>query len=623
MNDIYKYKALFDTFPDGLIVLDSHGKIVLVNEKTETLFGYGKVGLIGKGIDILIPERFNKNIFEQLANFISTPRVIVKGTEKDFYGRKKDGTEFAIEITINLVQLESGNFVSIAISEITKLKKIELLLAEAQKKSFESQKLFSKIFHFSPVPIILSRLADGLLLDVNLAFLNLTGFTLDDLKERTVSDSGIFIESEKRKNVLTSIRKSYQLQNIETTIKTKFGKKLNGIATTSLVVINEEECVISSFADITERKEASLKVKSLSSIIENSLNEILIFDRESLKIVFANKKVLKNIGYSKREIEQLTVVDLKPEFTRELYFKKIDPLLSGEVELISFETIHRRKDGTIYSVEVQVQLSEYDGRKTFTGINLDITTHKKENIKTLQYSQAIEQNPASIVITDTTGNIEYVNPRFLETTGYSKGEVMGKNPRILKSGYTSSSDYASLWKQILSGNIWQGELQNVTKSGELYWEQVIISPILNEKGEIINFIAIKENITKRIQIEQELRESERFLKETQLIANLGTYSLDFITDKWSSSMLLNNIFGIEADFDRSIKGWLSIIHPEWQKELFNYLRDEVIGKNKSFDKEYKIIRKDDNAERWVHGVGSLKFNHGKLLSMVGTIQDIT
>jgi len=126
------------------------------------------------------------------------------------------------------------------------------------------------------------------------------------------------------------------------------------------------------------------------------------------------------------------------------------------------------------------------------------------------------------------------------------------------------------------------------------------------------------------QAEEALRESELFLKETQVIAQLGAYVMDIPSGKWVSSEILDQIFGIDAGFDKSFDGWLSIIHPDYQPIMDNYFLQEVLGTKTSFDKEYKIIRQMDKAERWVHGKGKLKFDaNNQPITMVGTIHDIT
>lgn len=121
--------------------------------------------------------------------------------------------------------------------------------------------------------------------------------------------------------------------------------------------------------------------------------------------------------------------------------------------------------------------------------------HAENELRKL--SRAVEQSPTSIIITDLAGNIVYGNPKICELTGYSKEELLGKNPRILQSGETSEETYKNLWQTITSGNEWRGELYNKKKNGELYWEYAYMAPILDSEGKIINFLAVKEDITER------------------------------------------------------------------------------------------------------------------------------
>ena len=121
------------------------------------------------------------------------------------------------------------------------------------------------------------------------------------------------------------------------------------------------------------------------------------------------------------------------------------------------------------------------------------------------FARAIEQSPVSIVITDPEGNIQYVNPKFEQLTGYTSAEAIGLNPRILSSGEVPAENYRDLWATISSGKTWQGEFHNRRKDGTLFWEQASISPIFDEQGKLIHFVAVKEDITERRQAETELR----------------------------------------------------------------------------------------------------------------------
>jgi len=136
-------------------------------------------------------------------------------------------------------------------------------------------------------------------------------------------------------------------------------------------------------------------------------------------------------------------------------------------------------------------------------------------------SHAVTQSPVSIIITDQNGTIEYVNPKFTQITGYNADEVLGKNPRILKSGEISDIGYRNLWETITSGHEWHGEMINKKKNGELFWEKVCISPIRNSDGVITHFMGIKEDISDHRQTEQEHRQAMAQLRQAQKMEAIG------------------------------------------------------------------------------------------------------
>ena len=152
---------------------------------------------------------------------------------------------------------------------------------------------------------------------------------------------------------------------------------------------------------------------------------------------------------------------------------------------------------------------EYSGDR---GTSRDITDCRQAEKERLNLLRAVEQSPASIVITDDQGTIQYVNPSFTRTTGYSAQEAVGENPRILKSGRHPDEFYTKMWETIESGSVWKGEICNKRKNGELYWENATISQVLNEKGERISYIGVKEDITSKKELEQRKEDVERVMR---------------------------------------------------------------------------------------------------------------
>jgi PAS domain S-box-containing protein len=151
----------------------------------------------------------------------------------------------------------------------------------------------------------------------------------------------------------------------------------------------------------------------------------------------------------------------------------------------------------------------------------NITARKEAEEAVRKLSRAVEQSPASIVITDAEGTIEYVNPGFTEASGFGRGEALGKNTRILKSGRTPPEVYENLWGTIIGGGTWRGELLNKAKDGHLYWEQATISGLKDERGRITNFVAVKQDITEFKKAEETLRRSQKLEAIGQLTGGVA------------------------------------------------------------------------------------------------------
>ncbi len=180
--------------------------------------------------------------------------------------------------------------------------------------------------------------------------------------------------------------------------------------------------------DLTNEKSYYEKAASLEHILQNSLNEIYIFDADNLHFLHANKGALANLGYSSDELLKLTPVDIKPEFSIEKFQKVISPLRSGEHQKIVFTTIHQRKDSSSYPVEVHLEITRYESKPVFLAIILDITQRKiieeKARLSEEEFRLIFENAPTGVAIIDIDGNYANVNPVLCDMLGYSKSELL-------------------------------------------------------------------------------------------------------------------------------------------------------------------------------------------------------
>jgi len=235
------------------------------------------------------------------------------------------------------------------------------------------------------------------------------------------------------------------------------------------------------------------------------------------------------------------------------------------------------------------------------GVSTEITGMKRQETRLRKLILAIEQSPATIIITDTDGNIEYVNPKFLELTGYSRDEVMGRNPRFLKSGRTPPETYPELWTSIQHGGIWKGNFSNHRKDGSLYLEQALIAPVADENGKKIAYIAIKEDITERERIIEELHESNA--RYRRMLDSIPIMIWESDQDGLSSYVNDYHIkFTGRSMEEQSGSGWLSIIHPDDRSQCDKLSREAFSGRTpiimtyrlRRFDGEYVSVLDNGN-----------------------------
>ena len=257
--------------------------------------------------------------------------------------------------------------------------------------------------------------------------------------------------------------------------------------------------------DITARKAAEQERERLFNTITASLNEIHIFDADTLRFQFANAGALNNLGYTLDEIRQLTPIDLKPFFTPEDFRQLLAPLFMHEKPVQVFETTHKRKDGSLYPVEVHLQLFENDNERYFLAIVQDITSRLDAEQALHLAASVFEHSKQSIMIMDANASIVSVNRAFTEITGFSADEVIGHNPHLLSSGSHDQAFYQAMWASVNQSGSWSGEIWNRRKDGSLYVEWLDICSVRAATGQLTNYIGLAHDITDRKAVEENMR----------------------------------------------------------------------------------------------------------------------
>jgi|WetSurSiteA1Bulk_404760.scaffolds.fasta_scaffold02398_4 PAS domain S-box-containing protein len=402
--------------------------------------------------------------------------------------------------------------------------------------------------------------------------------------KRLIHEGEVFTEFvlEKRKDAVLWVEASYKL------VKNARGSTIG---------------ILAVQRDITQRKlafqaheETEERLKRLAHL---SFQAIVILNKG--KIMDLNEALVKISGYDREELlNQKILAGCFPRKISQKIFRK-----NWEAAADSFETFLYRKNKTVVPVEMETQVITYNNEPTNVVGITDISNRKRIEEEIVKLSIALDQSANEIIITRKDGNIEYVNRSFTNVTGYLPSEVIGKNPRILKSGNHSPEFYKDLWMTLLNGKQWEGEFLNRKKNGDLYWETATITPIKNKEGEIVRYIAIKEDITRRKIAEQSLRDSEE--KFRSMVSNIPgvVYRCAYDRD-WTVYFLTDAIenltgFQVREFIENPAVTFAGLIHPDDRRMVEESVKASISG-SRQFNVEYRIITKK-NAIRWVSNNG--------------------
>lgn len=235
----------------------------------------------------------------------------------------------------------------------------------------------------------------------------------------------------------------------------------------------------------------------------------------------------------------------------------------------------------------------------------------------------------AVISTDTQGMVVLMNPVAEALTGWRQADARGQHldqifrilnedtrkpvespaNRVLREGaVVGLSNHTLLLAK-------DGTERPITDSG---------APILDDQKQITGVVLVFRDQTAERIVEKALQNSEHLLRESQKVAGLGSYVLDISSGRWTSSEVLDDLFGINDTYERTVEGWAALIHPDDRDMMVRHFSDDVLGRRQPFDKEYRLIRKRDQSMRWVYGRGKLELDvHGHPLKMIGTILDIT
>ncbi|MGF1678114.1 MAG: PAS domain-containing protein [Candidatus Methylacidiphilales bacterium] len=552
-----------------IILTDPQRRITWVNQAFTDVTGYTAKESLGKNPGALLQGAdTNPETITLMREALNQGRSF----RTEILNYSKTGQPYWLELEIEPVHDLDGKLISFlgVQVDITERKSSEIRLRNDEEK-------FRKIFEVSHQGKAISRLSNGQLIDANQAFLDLYQYRREELLGNHLHAVGIWENPSDLIQTLEQLTRQCAVWSYTCWHLDRHKKRLNVSVNASVISIDGEDCVIWSMTDISQntrqieelkKREEMLTLLAETAFIllggENPDPYITPILEKLGQITKQSKAAVLSVhtlpGKEGRYLSQsyhwtdasvtavvddsklvnLTLETDLPSFLEAFLERRIlerqTALFSGRereimdyLGIVSVIAIPISSDDQIWGFlglanchqVVEWNASDLSFLKSFAAL-LGSYFHKRERLSEMnQLRRAVEQSEDTIVITDAQGIIEYVNPSFETTSGYTREEAIGQNPRILKSEAQSDTFYREMWNTLTSGKAWSGRIINRAKDGTLFHELANISPITNSKGSITHYVALKKDITREIEREAHLLQAQKMESIGQLAGGVA------------------------------------------------------------------------------------------------------
>ena len=503
------YRYLFQSGVMGIALSDENYNFVSINSRFCNMLGYTEDELVDKTfIDITHPDDVK----------VSRAAVQkVKGEKTEFIRienryLKKNGQFIYCQTTVSEIPVDDGKGIyNLAIIEdISERKK-------AEDKLHSQAKFIDNLIESSALSTWISD-ENGTAIRANPACLEFFGAKAEEVvgkynifKDEVLIKQGLISELRKayEKAEVVSVFIDYNFGEVKhVSVENATHKVIKSIFTPITDNNGKVLNVVCQTMDLTEIKKAESELIESEEKFRNmteQISDIIFLTDDKGLLKYISPASIDIFGYNPQEMEgQLFMRYLKKTEIPKAMKQFLKTLSSGN-PAVNMELLMKHKNGKIFHGELSGRLFKDNKLEGTIGVIRDITERKLAEEENLKLLTAVTQSPSIIAITDLHGNLEYVNPKFTELTGYSFEEAKGENVTILRSYEQSNEIYEELWQEISSGNEWRGEFYNKKKNGELFWESASVSPIIDKKGKTINYIKIAEDITERKKNEDQIK----------------------------------------------------------------------------------------------------------------------
>jgi PAS domain S-box-containing protein len=617
------FRQLAESAPEGLVVIDERGLIVMVNRRAAHIFGYSPQELQGRTLYSLVLDeaQVRQLLKDGLSGARTAPDSPMSVTLQSGQGVRKDGSFFPADISISWLQEIPGRGGSACISvrDVTQRHQMEeKILAKEEQLRLMVESNQDGLYGVDD---------QGRFTFMNAAGIRILGY--DDFEELRGKDSHELIHHHRRDGTAYPIEDCpfYRSRMHSETIHRNdeiFWRRdgtMIDISYSSAPMLQNGVRIgaVVSFVDFTERNrslELISRQRATFATLFDAIPEVISYKDTEGRYIACNSLFLQMLNLSAEKVMGHTSEEIFSAEIAEIIKNKDAEVLSSR-QKITFEEFLDHADGR-HALHVTQKLPCWDEKGVLLGvltISRDVTEERRAELEMRKLSRAIEQTPSSIVITDLNGAIEYVNPHFTQTTGYSLDEVRGKNPRMFKSGLVPPEVFTDMWRTISRGLVWRGELTNRKKNGELHVEMTIISPVVDARGNPTHYVALEDDITLRKRTEKQIL-FNRFVVE-----NSGPmYWIDPIDGRvvYANKAGLDHLGYTAGEFlGRKISEW----NPDFPMNRLPFMEEEMRRDGKPLSFETRHVRKNGALRNVEVTVFLAEDDERKLF--IATVVDIT
>lgn len=600
------FGTVFENAGVAILVSDVRTNILLANRKIAQLTGYTVEELVGHTWQRFIHPASLPKMLEYHHLRRKAPEQAPSSYESVIIC--KDGETRNVLLDVSLIS-DSLNSV-ISITDVTPIHQIKHKLKESEQQ-------YRQLFHDSYSVMLLIDPETGKILDANRAAIDFYGYTRDEILDMYIFNINT-LTVEEINNEMTRAReqkRNYFLFRH----RLKDGRVVPVEVYSGPIRHHGKQVLYSIVHDVSSRLRAEEALRESESryryLFDFNPLSMWVYDLDTLAFLDVNEAAISNYGYSREEFLKMTLKDIRPA--------EDVPLLLDDVQHTTRSLNnagiwrHKTKSGDIIFVEIishRIIFSNKEARLVVANIVTD-RVKAEQIVKTL--GKAIEQSPLSIIITDKDGNIEFVNRRFEEHMQYELMELFGRKPRILNRGHMPEEDYQQMWEALHNHQTWKGEFKNRKKDGSTVLEQVTISPLTDEFGQLSNYVLILEDITQKRHNELMIQLLSRSVEQSPnaVIITNPEGTIEYINPSFT------NLSGYQPDeaLGANPRILKSAYHPvTFYTQLWNVITSGEIWKGEILNKH------KDGHDYWVSAVISpILDKRGNITHFIGVQEDIT